>query len=308
MASNLHFDLSHFSLLKISGEDAAEFLENQLTTHLPDLEQHGWLMSAWCNPKGRVLADFILYKREDAFYLVLPSMLKQNLVQRLRMFILRARVQIEDADENHALIGLQGSQIEPLLEQLDQTFVQSQPKLSHIEQISCIRFPDNTPRVMLVIAADSIRRTLNQILMACQESDRSYWSLLDIKAGIPWVTTSTTEKFLPQMLNLDLSGGLSFQKGCYPGQEVIARVHYRGEVKQRLCIGTGHGNVIPGPGDVIEDAKTGKSLGDVIDAEPSGDASFQLIAACSESQDTEHQAVIRGQANTALTLEFLSHN
>ena len=303
--ANHYFDLSHFALLKISGDDAAEFLENQLTTHLEDLDHHGWLLSAWCTPKGRVLANFMLYRQADAYFLILPSMLKQTVMQRLTMYVLRSKVKIDDQQELFSLIGLQGSKLDDLLSQIEPAFSGSSANVIAIENMTLLRFTDPEPRVLLVVGIEAMSHTMNQILMACEESDRSQWSLLDIQTGLPWITAATSEKLLPQMLNLDLTGGLSYQKGCFPGQEIIARVHYRGEVKQRLFIGEGCGEVIPGPGDELENPEGGQLLGDVIDAEPSGDNTFTVLAATRVQSLDEYPAVLRGHPETTMKLRRL---
>ncbi len=305
MDKNLHFDLSHFSLIQISGTDANQFLQNQLITDLDELNEYGWLLSAWCISNGRILCNFILYEQDDAYFLVLPSMFKQKIMQRLGMFVLRSKVDIIDCLENYALIGLYGVKSLDLLKQINKNVNNKGNHLQQSENCTVIHFQDDTPRMMLVIPIENLGNFMNQILMACEESDRSAWSLLDIESGIPWITEATSEQFLPQMLNLDLTGGLSHKKGCYPGQEIIARVHYRGEIKKRLFIGTGNSNITPGPGDQLEELETGKLVGDVIDAEPCQDGQFKLLAICEIKENGGYKARLRGSEETTVTLQAI---
>jgi len=301
--TNLYFDLSHFGLIKISGNDANGFLQNQITADLNKLNEHGWVLSAWCLPNGRILSNFIIFTEKNHYILVLPSMLIDKIMKRLTMYILRSKVVIEDASDDYAVIGLCGTNIENVLNDMDLLF--ENKKLIQTDGISIINFNDPVPRVMLVISMDKLSAKMNRIFMACEQSDRSHWSLLDIKSGIPWITEPTSESFLPQMLNLDLSGGLSFDKGCYPGQEVIARLHYRSEAKKRLYLGNGQGEVTPGPGDELEDANDGHLLGGIVDAEPDPEGGFKFLAIADVNLDENAKPQIRGSESTVLEMQPL---
>ena len=114
--NNRYFDLSHFSLITVSGEDAMTFLQNQLTANLEQLDTHGWVLAAWCLPNGRIISNFLFFQYRGQYMLVLPSMLKDKVIRRLGMFVLRSKVQINDISDNHALIGLQGMSIEDVLD------------------------------------------------------------------------------------------------------------------------------------------------------------------------------------------------
>ena len=301
MGNNLHFDLSHFSIIQVSGDDAEEFLENQLITHLPDLESAGWLLSAWCLPNGRILSNFILFENNHHYFLILPSMLKQKIIDRLKLYILRSNVSIDDASDDYALIGLAGEVSNDLLKQIYDGF--TPVKKQAVNQSMILQMPDDTARWILLVHMDEVNQLMQQILLAFQESDRATWSLLDIKAGIPWVTTATSEEFIPQMLNLDTTGGLSYKKGCYPGQEIIARIHFRGEIKKRLYIGTGTSDVTPGPGDKLESIDDAKLIGDVIDAEPNPAGGFSFIATANIDENETIKACLRGEHQSLVELK-----
>ena len=159
---------------------------------------------------------------------------------------------------------------------------------------------------MLVMSMDELGIRMPRIHMACAEGDRGSWSLLDIESGIPWITDSTSEKFLPQMLNLDLMHGLSFNKGCYPGQEVIARLHYKGEVKRRLYLGSGSGEVTPGPGDELENADDGHKIGALIDAEAAPEGGFRFLAVADVKLDAAIEPRIRGSDSRITDMRSLA--
>ncbi|MCG8324622.1 MAG: hypothetical protein MI673_03825 [Thiotrichales bacterium] len=286
-----YFDLSHFALIRVSGNDAREFLQNQITANLDALGGQDWVMSAWCLPNGRIISNFILYSENDHYMLILPSMLKQKVMQRLFMFVLRSQVEITDASDDYALIGLHGSNINAVLNEFDLSF--EDRKLVREDGITIINLAGEESRIILVIRMDRLGSRLNRILMACQQSDRNQWSLLDIRSGIPWITAPTSESFLPQMLNLDLTGGLSFDKGCYPGQEIVARLHYKSEAKKRLYLGRGAGEITPGPGDELEDAGNGNRLGDIVDAEPDPEGGFRFLAVANVQMKDSVQPRVR---------------
>jgi len=301
---NRYFDLSHFSLIAVSGEDAKAFLQNQITANLEKLDSHGWVLAAWCLPNGRIISNFILFQHSDRYLLVLPSMLKDKVIKRLGMFVLRSKVQINDAGDDHALIGLQGTGIGDVLG--DSKLVSGHKRLIHSDGIAIVNFNDRVPRVMLVMSMDETGSRMQRILMACAEGNRGSWSLLDIESGIPWITDATSEKFLPQMLNLDLMHGLSFEKGCYPGQEVIARLHYKGEVKRRLYLGSGSCDVTPGPGDELENADDGHKIGALIDAEPAPEGGFRFLAVADVKLDAAVDPRIRGSDSRITAMRSLA--
>ncbi len=301
--NNLYFDLSHFGLIAVSGAEAETFLQNQLSSDLKDLEKYGWLLSAWCLPNGRVLSNFILYQKGESYHLILPSMLKEKIMQRLTMYVLRSDVKITDISDDYAVFGLYGLNTENIIDQVNDNIEERGQRLLQGEHHSIIKIWGDIPRLMLTISMEKLKLFMNRMLMGYKESDRRTWSLLDIESGLPWIIPATSETFLPQMLNLDITGGLSFQKGCYPGQEVIARLHYRGELKKRLFIGTGTSAVSPGPNDQLEDMETGKLLGEVLDAEPCDDEQFKLLAVAEIKDNKTYQAKLRGSEETIVELE-----
>ncbi len=298
-----YFDLSHFGLVRISGADADGFLQNQITADIYRLNDQGWLLAAWCLPNGRIVSDFILFPVRDHFMLVLPSMLKDKIINKLRMYILRSKVIIEDASDDYAIIGLQGPHIDNVLQDINLSL--KNESLFSFDGISVINYRETIPRIMMVMEMEKLGSRMNRIFMACKEGDRSGWSLLDIKAGLPWVTDPTSEKFLPQMLNLDQAGGLSFEKGCYPGQEVIARLHYRGEVKQRLYLGAGTGEATPGPGDDLEYAESGRLFGSIVDAEPDPAGGFAFLAVADVKLEQQAEKRLRGSESAITGLQSL---
>ncbi len=282
-ASSRYFDLSHFALLEISGNDAFEFMHGQITADLNQLETHGWLFSAWCLPNGRVIGTFIIYAFNDSLYMILPSMLKEKIMKRLSMFILRSQVSVNDVSEDYALTGLSDADIKKIL----QPSSTSAGNKIQSEKSVFLKLWDTAPRYILVSKMEHVEDLMNNITAAYKPGGRADWSLLDIEAGMPWIINATSEAFLPQMLNLDQMNGLSYQKGCYPGQEVIARLHYRGQLKKMMYLGTGKAEITPGAGDRLITKNNGDAVADVIDAESHSAGSFKLLAVA-ETQYADH--------------------
>lgn len=249
--------LAQRSLLQVQGEEAASFLQNLLTNDVTALKVGQSQLSGFCNPKGRLLTVFQLIRRESDYLLLLPSDLADAIAQRLTMFKLRSKVDITRAEDLHAFGLVRGDISADTLapwqgRQTDEGLVLGQP---------------GEPRRELVIA-DSAQCTVlaERLNTGSQLAAEAYWQLLDIEAGLPMVFTDSKEAFTPQQLNLELVGGVSFKKGCYPGQEVVARLHYLGSPSRRMFLGTIQGPQLPAVNSPVTNAD-GEVLGHVVQAQ-----------------------------------------
>ena len=296
------FDLSRFALVEIAGSEAFAFLHGQIPGDLNDLNARGWMFSAWCQPTGRVICTFIVFRQNHVLFLMLPATMKDRIIRRLAMYVLRADVSIRDASADHVLLGLQGINIRDT--DIFGPWTRSGMMLT-AESCSVLELWGLTPRCLLICKKDH-RSLPDKIQQACNQENPVAWNLLDIEAGIPWITEPVSAAFLPQMLNLEQIQGLSYQKGCYPGQEVIARLHYRGELKQKMFLGEGHGDILPAPGTVLLRTDTGAKAGDVIDAAPHPDGSFRLltVANINEASALLH---LQKAPGTSITLQALHY-
>ena len=231
-------DLSNLALLKISGEDAEHFLQGQLTndvTHLTDTHTH---LSAYCTPKGRVLALFRAFRRDDAYMLQLPRDILAPVQKRLGMFILMAKVTLQDVSDELAHFGIIGADSIRLLESHFTTLPNEEKKVVHQEGLTLIQHPGATPRHQVIGPTEAVQQLWLALEGEASRVSAQTWLLLDIRAGIPTVDLNTQESFIPQMLNLDAIDGVSFTKGCYVGQEVVARMHYLGKQKRFMYCAT----------------------------------------------------------------------
>ncbi len=248
------FDLSdNKKILTLSGADAGAFLQGQTTCDVLALNETDSVFGALCNPKGRAISLFHLFKREETYYMVLPAGLFPSVIKRLKMFVFRSDVQINDASENFIVLGIN--------ELISNSTQLSLKPLTHIKQ----GFVDNL--ALLVVPADSYPILNSDNSLASINTQFNDWQALLIDAGIPEITEDTSELFIPQMLNLDLLSGISFEKGCYTGQEVIARMHYKGTVKRRLV--SFNSNNLYSSGESIYSIDDTNSMGTVLNCIPS---------------------------------------
>ena len=265
--------LSQYNLLQISGEDRQAFLHGQLITDVKQLQPMQSQYSGWCNARGQLIANLLLLHVGDHYLLLVNSELKDYVLKRLGIFILRADVNITDVTDNMPMTGIANidqSSIDPDIETaLDESDIVG------IDQGFICRLPGEQNRYMLFAELESLSTLILSSKDEIGFAGPDAWQLLNIQAGIPWIGTTTQEQFLPQMLNLDQFDALSYQKGCYPGQEVIARLHYRGEVKKRIQLI--HTRDPIHAGSTIK-TKEGNKAGTVINAVRHPDSYYYALA------------------------------
>ena len=260
--------LPGLSVIEVEGTDAAGFLHGQFTTDLLQLSDDIFQYSAWCNPKGRTIAVFIIYRLANCFYILIPTVLKDRFLKRLRIYILRSQVTIHDRSEELVCSGI--------IVHGHTTGLPAIPEKSglllHGQDHVVLRIADNKPLRLLTVGSVSTTVDLWQSLESNYTcSGSGYWNYHDIVAGIPWLSEETSELFLPQELSLDVLNGLNYTKGCFPGQEVIARVHYRGNVKQRLLLSKAPaGGRLPGTGDRLYSRDSDSAVGTIINVANNG--------------------------------------
>lgn len=272
-------DLSQLALLRVDGTDRDSFLQGQLSNDIRIVDATHAQLSAYCNPKGRMFAVFLVFKRDDALYLQLPSILAESVTRRLRMFVLRAKVKLEPAEADLLRIGLSGPNAAERVHQTLGHAPESPYDSFTANSVTAIRLPGPHPRFEIVAPAASMPTLWKQLAKAATPVGNGPWAWLDIEAGLPTILPATSEEFVPQMANLELVGGVSFTKGCYPGQEIVARMHYLGRLKQRMHRGHVETQAAPQAGDKLYVREFGEqSAGMIVDAQPSPDRGYDLLA------------------------------
>jgi folate-binding protein YgfZ len=232
--------LPTFAVVAVTGRDARTFLQGQLTNDILGLERHPGLLAASCNRQGRVLATMRLAAQVDGVLLVLQRTLAHTLVAQLSTFVLRADVHFEDRSRQLQVIGLIDA--EP-----DARWSRSAAAAAGIAMLVA------SPQRILLAGPPA---ALDAALGAVPRTDAADWERACIADGEPWILPATAALWLPQMLNLDLIGGVSFSKGCYVGQEIVARAQHLGRLKRRTLRYVGPPDAVLAPAQALFSGET----------------------------------------------------
>lgn len=295
-------DLSYLGLIAVAGPQAGDFLQGQLTNDVRELSEEHTQLSAYCSPKGRMLASFRVVRAGDTFYLLLPRSKVETTLQRLGMFLLRAEATLTNASDDLPIIGLSGDCAPGLLASSLELTPAVDNGMTRNGDLVIIRIPGPLPRFQIFGPPEPLGRLWDELAEAAKPVDADRWALLDIRAGLPTVLPETTDVFVPQMANLQLIDGVSFTKGCYTGQEVVARMQYLGKLKRRLYVGAVTSDTPPRPGDdLYADNDEEHAAGKVVDARPAGAGRYELMAVA-EIEVAERQPLRLGPNGPAFSL------
>jgi folate-binding protein YgfZ len=229
--------LTQFGIIDATGDDAAAFLHTQLTSDVQHLDAATARLAGYCSPKGRLLASFLMWRCGDAVRLMLAADIQATVQKRLSMFVMRAKAKLADATPSLTAVGFAGDVRHALSHVFD-----AMPDGVHVKVDgplgSLIRVPDaaGRPRFLWVGPKAEVDARLAGLEKQLTRAPAEVWDWLDIHAGEPRITQPVSEQFVPQMVNFDVLGGVNFKKGCYPGQEVVARSQYRGTIKRRTSL------------------------------------------------------------------------
>ncbi len=296
-------------IIKIEGEDAQTFLHNQFTNDLKNgVTEANSQLSAYCSPKGRMLALFRIFKQNDAYFMVMPRATLEATIKRLRMFVLMSKVTLTDVSDEMVCIGISGPDSEA---KINNGFGSTPTEVDNVvtaNDATAIRVPGETTRFEIFTPKSSADALINQLKDNAAQVEDSVWELLNIRAGIPVVHIENVEAFVPQMTNLQAVNGLSFKKGCYPGQEVVARMQYLGKLKRRMYLLRLDSVAEIKPGDEVFTAVDGSEhkAGTVVCAQ-SSDSVTDLLAVV-EIASTENTLHIESSTGPALSMQTLPYS
>lgn len=270
-------DLSHIGLIQVSGEDARDFLQGQFTNDINRVDATHSQLSAYCGPKGRMLASFRILERNDALLLMLPAERIAAIRKRLHMFVLRAKVKIEDVSDRLVRIELSGDCVPDLLP-IDPP--NEDNGVHMFDGYTVIRIPGDRPRFQVLGESGVMQSLWEEAAATTRPVSSIAWALLDIRAGIPAVCEATVECFVPQMTNLHVIEGVSFTKGCYTGQEIVARMHYLGRLKRRMYRVRIDSAQQPVPGKALYSphSSSDQGTGRIVSSAPSPDGGHEALA------------------------------
>ncbi|EIC23523.1 CAF17-like 4Fe-4S cluster assembly/insertion protein YgfZ [Thiorhodovibrio frisius] len=297
--------LGELGVIAIDGAEATDFLQAQLSNDLRELSDTHAQLSSHCNAKGRMLANFRVLRQGKGYRLILPREQIAAVLPRLKMFVLRAQVDLVDLSDEIVCLGLIGACMSPLLTDRFGSLPDSDNGLVRQGDECLIRIAGPIPRWLFVgppSAAESLWQQAREKDAALAGGD--LWSLHDIRAAIPTITAATRALFVPQMTNMHLIDGVSFHKGCYTGQEVVARMQYLGKLKRRMYLSEVALDQPPAPGSLLDSAgsQSGQGAGAVVDARLNAAGHCELLAVA-EIAAVERNDLRLAETGTPLKLQ-----
>jgi folate-binding protein YgfZ len=260
--------LSHLGLLEVSGDDAVTFLQGQVTNDIKKLDGSNSQYTGYCSPKGRLLALCLAYAHIDHLHLQMPLSILEPIMKRLKMYVMRSKVVVTDKTTDILCFGIAGQNAEAILTSIFNTAPQAPQQLMTLDNATLLRLIGDKPRYLVFTHTPNAESIWNALSANCTKVGKPVWDYLEIQAGIPEVVPATQETFVPQMVNLDALDGINFKKGCYTGQEIVARTHYLGKVKRRTQLAHIDTNEIPQAGDIIQLEGHEESIGQIVRAAP----------------------------------------
>jgi folate-binding protein YgfZ len=304
-------DLSHFSTLVVAGDDAATFLQGQLTNDVTQTNEDNSQLSAFCNNKGRMMANFRLFKHQQNYFLSLKNNLLDLSIKHLQKYILRSQVGIQDVSEQLIHLGISGDNATALLAPYIENIKQDIDSISHNDSYIVIRVADagTRPRYEIFCAFEHAKNLWQQLSEQAEVVNSSSWDFLNIQAGLPFIDETSSEEFVPQMANMELINGVSFTKGCFTGQEIVARMHYLGKLKKRCYKIHIETETRPGSGDKLfaEDAKAGQNTGAIIQAEKNPESGYDALAVL-QIADTDSRLFLNNADGPVVTVRELPYS
>jgi folate-binding protein YgfZ len=264
--------LTDLGIIAVTGEEAAHFLHGQLTNNMENMGSAEARLAGYCSPKGRLLATLLCWRSGDALMLQLPRQILAATQKRLQMFVLRAKARLQDVSDEYVVLGMAGYQAEKALTAWFPQLPSSPYQIQESGAGTLIRLTDvdGAPRFQWITSSAVAIEAWPILTRALTPAGPPAWRLSEVRAGIPGVTLATQEQFVPQMINFELIGGVNFKKGCYPGQEIVARSQYRGKLKRRMLLAS-VASAAARPGtEVFDAADPDQPCGMIVNAEISG--------------------------------------
>ncbi len=280
----------HLGAIRASGEDACAFLHNQFSNDVKKLGPNEAQFTSFNSPKGRMLASIVLWREAGDYLLTLSADIHAAMLKKLSMYILRSKVRLMDDGGDSALIGLAGPQAGAALEAAGLGIPGAE--LATASGLATVVRLDDSRFIVSAPISEAPNLWAKFVAAGAQPAGSAAWQWLDIRAGQPVVTQPVQEEFVVQMVNYDLIGGVSFNKGCYPGQEIVARTHYLGKLKKRMyrihadvpALAAGTDLYAPDFGD--------QSAGKVVSAAPAPDGGFDALVVLQTSSAEGGKATI----------------
>ncbi|MDH5436423.1 MAG: folate-binding protein [Gammaproteobacteria bacterium] len=280
MSGEIITDLSHYGLIAAYGEEAETFLQGQFCNDVRNVDENTSQVNGYCSPKGRLLSIFRLFKIKDTYYQLIPQELVEETLKRLRMFILISKVTLGDADNALVRIGFSGPDADTKLKDILGKVPEQNNAVIHTDDVTVIRIPGPCPRFIILGDVEAIKNIWSKLNVHAAPVGMQPWGQLDVLAGIPQIYPQTVDAFVPQMVNMQAIDGVSFKKGCYTGQEVVARMQYLGKLKRRMFKANIKTDEAVMPGDPLFAGgdTSGQGTGKIVSAFPSDSGGYDVLA------------------------------
>ena len=298
-------DLSHYGLIGFSGEEAQTFLHALITNDLRNLGGNAAVFAAHLSPKGRTLGNFLVMKRGGDLLLLLPASLREAMQKRLSMYILRSKVKSRDASGEWVRLGVSGPGSEAAVASvLGEAVPEGIMAMAQAEHAFAIRLGDQ--RFDLFVTPDAASATWTALAASHRPVGAPAWDWLLVNAGIPAILPATQDLFVPQMANMEVLGGVCFTKGCYPGQEIVARSQYLGKVKRRLFLA--HVTSAASPGQELFSADLpDQAAGHIANVAPAPGGGYDVLAVVHSSSEEAGDVRLGERDGPRLTFRALPY-
>lgn len=224
--------LCHLGLIEASGDDAKSFLHSQFTNDVNHLTESQVQHAGWCTAKGRMQASFLVWRSGASYQMSISADLQEAAQKRLQMFVLRSKVKLVSLTDSRLMLGLSGPESAAALADAALPCPAEAMTSATANDVTVLRL--DATRFIVVAAENAMPALWQKLTAKARPAGIPVWRWLDVQAGFPLVTLATKEEFVPQMADFEKIGGVSFHKGCYPGQEIVARTQYLGKVKRHL--------------------------------------------------------------------------
>ncbi|HDR2758576.1 MULTISPECIES: tRNA-modifying protein YgfZ [Enterobacter] len=300
--------LDDWALATLTGADAEKYLQGQVTADVAQLTEHQHLLAAHCDPKGKMWSNLRLFRRQDGFALIERRSLRDAQLTELKKYAVFSKVTIAPDDE-HVLLGVAGFQARAALKNLFSELPDAEKQVVSEGETSILWFEHPAERFLLVTDVATAERVTDALRGEAQLNNSQQWLALNIEAGLPVIDAVNSAQFIPQATNIQALGGISFKKGCYTGQEMVARAKFRGANKRALWTLAGRASRVPEAGEDLE-LKMGENwrrTGTVLAAVQLDDGRLLVQVVMNNDMEADSVFRVRDDANT-LSIEPLPYS
>lgn len=300
--------LDDWALATLTGADAEKYLQGQVTADVAQLTEHQHLLAAHCDPKGKMWSNLRLFRRQDGFALIERRSLRDAQLTELKKYAVFSKVTIAPDDE-HVLLGVAGFQARAALKNLFNELPDAEKQVVSEGETSILWFEHPAERFLLVTDVATAERVTEALRGEAQLNNSQQWLAVNIEAGLPVIDAVNSAQFIPQATNIQALGGISFKKGCYTGQEMVARAKFRGANKRALWTLAGRASRIPEAGEDLE-LKMGENwrrTGTVLAAVQLDDGRLLVQVVMNNDMEADSVFRVRDDANT-LSIEPLPYS